>query len=400
MSRFPVVTETFILRELGAVRDRADVDVTVLSLFPGDDEVLHAAGRAWTKTARRPSPADVVGGILYWLRRRPFRLCGTFWQVFADHAAAPKILGKSLTTALLGLAHARTVEQQGIGHVHAHFASLPTLAAYVVHRLTGASYSVTPHAHDIFANTTGLRRRLRNAAFVVAISEYHWMHLQIWGARPESLIRMGCGIDLSEYEYRRVFEVTGEPRAVCVSSFKPYKGHRYLLQTMLDARLAHLRVTFIGDGPIRHEIEQLAADLGVAARCTFLGSLGQDEVREHIREADVLIQPSIVQQDGDTEGLPTTVIEAAALGTPVVATRLVGIPSLIADRTAGFLADPRDPGELADAIHDALTWVDLEEVRHEARVRVEERHDLRAVSQRLSAEFRSLARTAATRPPI
>jgi glycosyltransferase involved in cell wall biosynthesis len=400
VSRFPSLTETFVLRELQAVEADGGVRLSLMSLFPPLDRTTQPAAEAWIPRRHRPGPAAIARALLGWLVRRPVRTAGTLGRVVLDHRRRPRVLLKALVTTGVGLAQAAHVRRSGVEHVHAHFAAMPALAAWTIHRLTGATYSVTPHAHDVFIHQEGLRTRLSGASFVVAISTFHRELLARHGADPARLPVIGMGIDLREHAYRPPSRDRARPpRLLMVSSFKEYKGHRYLVEALAqEPRLADARLELVGTGPLRAAVEEQVRGLGLADRVTFAGPQPAAAVLARLRDADVLVQPSVVQADGDTEGLPTTLVEGAACGVSLVATRVAGVPDLVRDGETGALAEPRDARGLADALLRVLDLDDaaLERMRGAARAHVEEHHDATRAAATLVAWFRA-ART--PRPP-
>ena len=111
-----------------------------------------------------------------------------------------------------------------------------------------------------------------------------------------------------------------------------------------------MRLVIAGDGPLRAELETLAATLGVGERVAFLGSVVRDEVWRRLREADAFVLASVTSAKGDMEGLPVSLMEAMAVGVPVVSTRHSGIPELVEDDVSGLLANERDVDGLAACI--------------------------------------------------
>jgi glycosyltransferase involved in cell wall biosynthesis len=394
VSRFPLPTETFVLREFTRVDRRPGHSVDLYSLFAGDEGVVHPDARPWLARRRRASLGGAAAALVAWTLSSPRVVASILAGIVRDHAASPRMLGKALVTSLLAMQHARRIRRERTDHVHAHFATYPALAALVVHRLTGIPYTVTPHAHDIFVDQTGLAARLREAAGVVAVSSYNWMFLQHFGARPGRLHRIGYGLDLSRYAYRpRPIPADGRVDVLVISSFRPYKGQLDLLAALAlgGAALERLHVEFIGDGELRAEAQAAARRLGLDARCTFSGPRDADHVLGRLGEAHLLVQPSLVERGGDTEGLPNTLIEAAATGLTAVGTRVTGVPELIEDGVSGFLADPESPDDLAGTLVRALGTADLRPLQDEARRRVEERHDIDVVTERLAAMFAQAA---------
>jgi colanic acid/amylovoran biosynthesis glycosyltransferase len=395
VSRFPLTTETFIVRELDRVARLDDMDVELLSLFRAGDQVIHEEARRWVGHARRASLLRGVVAFVRELVRAPGPVARIVARVVADHLAEPRVLAKALVTTLLACDHAATVRRRGVDHLHAHFATYPALAAWVISGLTGISYSVTPHAHDIFVSQAGLRTRLGDAAAVVAVSDYHWRFLQHFGAAPDRLQRLSYGLDLNRYAFApRELPTSGSVDVLCVSSFRDYKGQRILLDALAlgGPALARLRVEFVGAGPLLEACRAQAVALGLDDRCTFSGARDQVHIRARLAEAHVLVQPSLVQSDGDTEGLPNTLVEAAACGVTMVGTRVAGVQDLVEDGVTGFLADPASAEDLCRVLVAVVARQDGATLQRAARERVESRHDLDALAAALAAVFRSAAR--------
>jgi glycosyltransferase involved in cell wall biosynthesis len=402
VSRFPLTTETFVVRELDRVARLEDMDVELLALFPAGDQIVHEEARRWAGRARRASLARGAVALVRELVRAPRAVARIVARVVVDHAREPRVLAKALVTTVLAFDHATTVRRRGVEHVHAHFATYPALTAWIIFRLTGVPFSVTPHAHDIFVSQAGLRTRLGAAAAVIAISEYHWRFLQRFGATPQRLHRLGCGLDLRRYAFApRELPGAGPVDVLCISSFRSYKGQRVLLGALAlgGPALERLRVELIGAGPLLTACQALAAELGLEDRCVFSGARDQTYIQGRLAEAHVLVQPSLVQANGDTEGLPTTLIEAAACGVTMVGTRVAGVPELVEDGITGFLAEPASAEDLCRALVDVLAAREDGAVpmQRAARERVEARHDLDAVAGELAAVFRSAARAPGAR---
>jgi colanic acid/amylovoran biosynthesis glycosyltransferase len=401
VSRFPLTTETFVVRELDRVAQQPDMDVELLSLFPAGDQVIHEEAGRWVGRARRASLLRGAVAFARELVRAPRSVARIVARVVADHIAEPRVLAKALVTTLLAFDHAATVRRRKVEHLHAHFATYPALAAWVISALTGSSYSVTPHAHDIFVSQRGLRTRLGDAAAVVAVSDYHWRFLQHFGASPDRLLRRSYGLDLNRYAFvPRELAAAGPVDVLCVSSFRDYKGQRVLLSALAvgGPALERLRVEFVGVGPLLESCRAQAAALGLEDRCTFSGARDQIYLRGRLAEAHLLVQPSLVQADGDTEGLPNTLIEAAACGVTMVGTRVAGVQELVEEDVTGFLADPASAEDLCRALVAVLDRRGgAAAMQRAARDRVEVRHDLDALASALAAMFRSAAQAPGAR---
>ena len=358
VSRFPHVSETFIVRELDAVAAQPGLELELLALFPSFDPTVHPRAQPWLERRRRPSVGEGIAGLLWWACRRPGRLAASVALVCRGYARRPSLLARALATVPLAASHARFVRLRKVDHVHAHYATYPLLAAWFGHRLTGVPYSVTVHAHDIFIDRSFLARRLAEATFVVAISEYNRQFIRTHGSPGQTPIHVvHCGLEPAAYPFRpRVPSSTRPIRALCIASLQEYKGHRVLLHALADAgeRLSRVQLDLVGDGPERGELEELVLRLGLAARVRFHGSLPEPAVADLLGAADLFVLPSVVARNGQQEGLPVVLIEALAAGVPVVASRLSGVPEVIRDESTGLLAEPGDPEALARLIEAVI----------------------------------------------
>jgi colanic acid/amylovoran biosynthesis glycosyltransferase len=396
VSRFPHVSETFILRELDAVAATPGIDAELLSLFPPVDPTVHDAARRWVLRAYRPTPWEAVRAMAASMRSRPLRTISSTALVIRGYGRRPRLLLRALVTIPLAAAHARRLQRLGVEHVHAHYATYPALAAWWGRRLAGIPYSITPHAHDIYMDQSMLARKVGDATFVVAISEFNRRFLAPYGAgrrTPVHLVRYG--IVPAAYPFRRGrLPGEGPIRALCVASLQEYKGHAVLLRALASGGGAvdRIQLSLIGGGELLGELERLVDRLGLGGRVRFLGARREDEVIEHLDASDLFVLPSIISQDGQMEGLPNVLIEALACGLPVVTTRLSGIPELVEDGVIGALAEPGDPESLRAALQRVLDDPEAAQRWAQAgRARVEEEFDIQRSSSVLASLFRASA---------
>ncbi|MCH9734655.1 MAG: glycosyltransferase [Actinomycetia bacterium] len=349
VSRFPLTSETFIVREIDAL-DRSDrFDLELRSLFPSPDQPVHEISRRWTERRVRPSTGAALAAFAWAGLTRPRALLSVLAHVVGGYRRS-RLLVRALLTVLLGCAHARDLARRPVpAHIHAHYATYPALAAWVCRRLVGSSYSFTAHAHDLYVDTSMLDQKIADARFVVTISEYNRTLLERSNPAHTPIRVVHAGIDTAAYRFRpRAIPGEGPVRALTVASLQAYKGHEVLLKALAMGGPAVDRITLdlIGDGVLRDELEGLVDRLRLRERVRFLGSRSEDEVRASLDAADLFVLPSVVADDGQMEGLPVALMEALACGVPTVSTKLSGIPEIVVDGVTGLLAAPGDAAEL------------------------------------------------------
>ena len=394
VSRFPHVTETFILREVTAVDSRPDMEVELFSLFRPVDPTIHPAARPWMDRVHRSSRRAAVAGLVWWSLRRPLQLLRTVLLIVLGHCRRPAVLARALVTLPVAAAHARRMKELGIEHVHAHFATYPALTAWVCRRLAGIPYSVTPHSHDIYVHQCFLRRKIADARFFVAVSHFNRHFLSRFGgdrATPVHLVRYG--IDPAAFPFRpRAIPEYGLVKTLCVASLREYKGHADLFRAVAKPgrNVGRIHLDLVGDGELRRDLERLATQLGIAHRVRFWGSRTEDQVLAHYDAADLFVLASTIAHNGDTEGLPNVLIEALACGIPTISTTVTGIPELIQDGLTGRLAPWGDPDSLHVALDDVLAAPSAARGLSEAGRRlVEAEYNIDMSASRLAELFRS-----------
>jgi len=318
LDRFPVLTETFVVNEVRAL-GAAGHDVRVEALERGDGE----------------PPADIAtryrepGDLLWLLARHPVRC-------LRDLVGRLRLRREEWVRPLRELAPVVRRLREG-EHMHVHFAAGAALDALRISALTGAPYSVTAHAWDIWLAPRNLREKLERASFVTTGCEYNARHLRVIAPRAQVHVIV-MGVDGERF--RRGAPLPGGRTVLGVGRLVEKKGFRDLAGAAdgLDAR-----VRIVGDGPLRDELG------GVE----LAGALDPDGVRAELERADVLAMPCVVAADGDRDSMPVVVKEAMAMELMVVASDEVGLPECVREPW-GRLVAPGDPDALRKAIEEVL----------------------------------------------
>jgi colanic acid/amylovoran biosynthesis glycosyltransferase len=392
LGTYPVPTTTFIDREITQLR-RLGVSVTPISIRHPTRH-LSEAQRDLQRSVSYVLPVSVANlakSHALFLRRRP----GAYLRALVElvRGRHPDLWSRIRTVGHFGLGvHvARLVKEEGsIEHIHAHFADRAALIALVAGRLLDLPYSVTAHANDIYVRPVLLPEKMTEAKFVATCTRYNERHLR--EIAPRAVVRcVHHGLDLNGYE-PPVARHDATPLLLSVAQLKEKKGLTYLLDAchMLADRGTHLDVEIVGDGPLRAALEAQVHDLDLAGQVRFLGSLPHDEVVARYAEATLFVLPSVTATDGDRDGIPNVILEAMAMGLPVVSTRHSGIPEAVVDGETGLLVPPGDAGALAGALASLILDPDrCLRMGVAGRRRVADQFDLEANVGSLLEEFRS-----------
>ena len=282
------------------------------------------------------------------------------------------------------------LEPTGATHVHAHFGTNPAAVAMLCRVLGGPPYSFTTHGPEEFDSprSLSLGEKVDRSAFTVAISEYGRSQLYRWsspGAWPKIRV-VRCGVDA------QFLEVTptpppGDRRIVCVGRLAEQKGQLVLIEAARCLRDdgKDFRLVLVGDGPMRGEIESKIAEYDLSRQVTLLGWQGGEAIRREILAARALVLPSFA------EGLPVVLMEALALGRPVISTYVAGIPELVEPGRNGWLVPAGSVEALARAMGVALDapLEDLERMGRAGAARVAECHDAARSARALAGYYTS-----------
>lgn len=379
MSRFPKLTETFVLFEMMAVEQQG-VRVEVFPLLngfssgkevagaglwaklhdhfraPAAPGVMHSEAATYVKRARYTpfiSLAILVANMLM-LARRPIRYATTLAAVFRANWGNTNFLWGGVSIFPKCVYFARCMQREDIRHIHAHFANHPAAAAFIIHRFTGIPYSFTAHGSDLHRHKHMLNQKVAHAKFVVAISSYNRDSiLQHCGHHfSDKVHTIHCGVDVDKFRPAHR-EDTGEPiELICVGTLHEVKGQSYLLKAIALLRQQNVRchVHFVGDGTDLEMLQQLTRDENLQHDVTFHGTKTRDELLALLQSVDLMVTPSVPTSDGRREGIPVVLMEGMACGLPVVASRISGIPELVNSPDVGQLCPPKEVDAIAAAI--------------------------------------------------
>ena len=361
MSRFPTVTETFILREMIEM-ERQGQRVRLVPMLKDSPPVIHDAAKPWLDNAlytRYLSPAILAANIRTILRS-PARYGSLLGRLIAGTLKSPGTLIRTLAIFPKSVYLAEVLSREGIRHIHAHYATHPATIALIIATLSDITFSFTVHAHDIQIDRSLLDWKLRETRFVRSISDFNRRFLErLYPKEAKGKIDViHVGIDPDVYDENAVTEPDGNavPKILCVAAHRPYKGLPVLIEACRVLRENGLafHCDVVGDGPMRAELEEMIREREVGDAVRLAGPKPQEEVARMMREATLFVLPSIIASDGQMEGIPVALMEAMASGRAVVTTSISGIPELVEHEVGGLLVPPGDATALAGAIRSLI----------------------------------------------
>lgn len=322
--QFPVLSQTFILEQITGLIDRG-LAVEHWSLQRMDEPVVHDKARRYgLLEATRYVVLPPEG-----LRADPARWTQAFLRTNAlaplDNVAAVQIHFGPNFDKFAPL-----------------FAACPNLFTVVSFHGYDGSATLRIKGPDVYAALFARADRITTPS--VFMKDALIRH----GCPPEKLVIHHYGKDVAAFAPPPRPDGRRPTRLLTVARFVEKKGLEYALAAFAKAR-AGLDVEYriVGYGPLAPALEALARELGVADKVRFLGQLTNDAVRQEMTQADVFALTSVTASNGDQEGVPVSLIEAQALGLPVISSRHAGIPELVVHGETGFLAAERDVDEIA-----------------------------------------------------
>ncbi len=280
--------------------------------------------------------------------------------------------------------------------IHCHFGPRG-LTGVLFRQLGGKGKLVTSfHGIDVTADLNTLGRHVYDELFergdlFLPISERWKTKLMELGCREEKIVVQHMGVDCSKFAYRERKLVKGEPVVIVTTArLVEKKGVEYGIRAVANVskKYPHICYRIIGDGPLRDPLLGLVHTLNAQEHIQILGWKNEDEVRELLDQAHLLLAPSVTALSGDQEGIPVVLMEAMAMGLPVVSTQHSGIPELVENDVAGLLVPERDVEALTAALEQLIAQPEgWSEMGFAGRKYVEQEFDNTTQNDRLTTLY-------------
>lgn len=390
INTYPRPSHSFIRREIAAL-EAEGVTIHRFAMRGIESELSDPADLAEHARTERVLDAGgrrLLSGLLRQAAATPRQFAAAIGLARRRAAAGESSLARQIIYLAEGAHIAARARELQIEHIHAHFGTNSTRVASYARLLGGPRFSFTVHGPEEFDNTAALDLggKLAGAEFCATVSSYGRSQMCRWAQTGDwdKVQVVHCGLDLSRWD-RPAPLPQGPFHMVAVGRFAEQKGFGLLIRAFAKAWRCDpsLRLSLVGDGELRPQIEALVAAEGMENAVNLLGWQDESGVRAAMNAAHALVTPSFA------EGLPVVIMEAMACARPIIATYIAGIPELVRPGQEGWLIPAGDADALAEtmliaAATDAET---LARMGSSARARVIERHDIRVSAQKLKALF-------------
>jgi glycosyltransferase involved in cell wall biosynthesis len=355
-STYARASDTFIRGEVAELRALGYTVHTFSIRRPGPDELVSDEIRREHAATEFVLEAGVAQLVLVWLRtlfRSPRRMLAA--GRLAARISTPGLKGRLWPLAyLLEAAYlAERLQAKAVEHLHNHIGEGSASVAMLASVLTGIPFSMTIHGPGEFdrPGLLALDEKLRRASFTATVSEFSRSQLYRWSDRADwpRIHVVHCGLDGTFLDVA-TSAIPEARRLVCVGRLAEQKGPLLLVEAAgrLAAAGLMFELVLVGDGPLRGPVEERIEQLGLSKHVHLVGWRDAVAVRDEILRARALVLPSFA------EGLPVVLMEALALGRPVVSTYVAGIPELVVPGVCGWLVPAGSVEALAAAMQDAL----------------------------------------------
>lgn len=226
------------------------------------------------------------------------------------------------------------------------------------------------------------------------ISDYWKNKLIEMGCAEDKIIVHHMGIDLNKFEYAERRVEPGQPvKILTIGRLTEKKGHEYAIKAIAKLLPNHPNIEYLiaGDGPLRDKLTSLVMELGLSEKVRFLGALEQNEIIKRYKQAHIFLLPSVTASDGDQEGIPVVLMEASAVGLPIVSSDHTGIPELLREGQSGFIVPEKDVEALAEKmgylVENPQIWPDMGRCGREF---VEKHYDIKILNKKLVQIYQAI----------
>jgi glycosyltransferase involved in cell wall biosynthesis len=355
---FPVLTETFILRELEKINEYEDIDLTVFSLKKGKGSIPDSLKE---KTVYwRLNIADALSTLPYFLLHFS-KLRKIFLKIKKGESS------DSFYVFLKSVAYSRKFSKYKPQLLFAHFLSESSTIVMYASEILGIPYGISAHAKDVFVTSHCVREKIQTAQFIAVCNENAYKYLlEKFGNVNNKIHLIHHGIDIEKItksvedrDYK-----PEKPLILSVGRLVEKKGLQYLIDAakILKDKKIDFLMEIIGFGPLYRDILEQIKENGLENEVKILGDnagLPNEETLMHFKAAGVFAFPSIETEEKDVDGIANVLLEAGVFRVPVVASDTGSTHEIIIDGETGLLFSPGNSNALAEKLEILLNDEDL-----------------------------------------
>lgn len=383
LTTYPCRSETFIERQIQALQKHG-IDIIVLAAEHNSINRTQPS-----RTFYRPKFS--LFEMFKYVIRHPFSLLKLlilfFKFLFTCPREAAVVVGNIHTIFyFIGI-----VEKLNINHIHSGFLSWPACIGLAVAKLSSRTFSISAHSRDIFVECGAANLKIRHSIFTICCTSDGLEHIKTkLPKRYHSKLYLNHhGIELmnGKVNHRRN---NNAPHIIASARLVEKKGFAVLIKSFeaVTNKYPSARLIIAGSGSEDNNLNRCIKEHNLEKNIKMLGWVGHRRLMKLLYDADILVVPSVIDSNGDKDGMPNVILEAFSVGTPVIASRIGGITEVVKDKHTGLLVEPSNIGQLSEAvlkmIEDKATSAKLSENAYEL---LKAKFDLQKNVQQLAKLF-------------
>jgi colanic acid/amylovoran biosynthesis glycosyltransferase len=404
VNSFPLITETFILNQIIGLRNRG-IDLDIYSLKRSDPGVYHSVISEYRLMEQTTYLDEIPTGYLQRLRnvvglatsKRSLTVYRSILRACSILHYGKKAMSLYLASVLFLLRNAPAYDI-----IHCQFGTIAPFVLQLIEigALRGklvTSFRGKDATVYLKRNPEIYRKLFKKGDLFLPVSESLRSELIYNSCDSRKIIVLYSGIDCKKFEFvKRTYNKTGIVRLVTVGRLVEKKGVQYIVNAVYNVLQTgrKVKLTIVGDGPLRSVIEALIAEKNMQKHICVTGWKTHDEVMSLLKRHHIMVNSSVTAEDGDREGIPNVLKEAMATGLPVIATDHGGISELVQNDVSGYIVPERDIDALTDRISFLIDHPDVwNEFGKAGRLHIENRFNIDLLNDRLVEYYTMLVRS-------
>lgn len=359
---FPRISETFINNEL-LLLEKHGFELEIYSLRKAREPFSHENVKHIKATIFYlpeyilPNLFRCLPDHIRLLLKKPLRYLSAFSEALVRSVYRRQSASLRRFFQAGVLVQQKLVNRENIPFLYVHFIHSPSSVAAYANKLCGIPFGVSAHAKDIYTSRPDqLKRKLRQVSFVTTCTSANKDYLEKYNETNTPIYINYHGINIQKFKYSWQAPEAPPYRILSVGRFVEKKGYDVLLNALQILKQKHIPFIFnhAGSGELEEKIKQQIKDLGLEDCCNLLGTRTHEEIIDLFRTSHCFALACRIAGDNDRDGVPNVLVEAMAVGIPVISTDTASIPELVTNNKTGILVEPENPEAFAQALETTL----------------------------------------------